>query len=453
MDTKLAEILSNAIETQRQAMLDAADYIWKHPETGFKEWSATEYLSNKFRSLGYEIHAPKDIPGFYCDIDTGRSGPKVLIIGELDALTVPGHPACDKDTNAVHACGHHAQTSALLGIAGALKQPHVLDMLSGSIRLMAVPAEELIELEERQAMKKQGKIHYMGGKAEFMHRGYMDDCSIAILVHTMAHPKPLIYLIGGSNGCLLKSAKYIGRAAHAGTSPEDGINALNAAMAGLNAVNSQRETFRDTDHVRFHYIMTKGGSLVNTVPDDVRFESYVRASSTKSLIEVNKKINRALAASAAAFSANLEIDDQPGYLPLENDLTLSQIAADVVRSQFGEEHLMMDLSCIMGGCTDMGDMSAVMPSIQACITGASGQAHGPNFAITSPQTAIIDSARFQLLLAGSLLENGAANANLVVSHSKPIFKTKQEYFKAVDSLSNHFEAVSYPDSNTAVIKY
>ena len=44
--------------------------------------------------------------------------------------------------------------------------------------------------------------------------------------------------------------KYTGREAHAGASPETGINALNAAMIGLMSIHAQRETFRDQDHIR-----------------------------------------------------------------------------------------------------------------------------------------------------------------------------------------------------------
>ena len=42
-----------------------------------------------------------------------------------------------------HACGHHAQGAALLGLAAALREANVLDGLCGRIRLCAVPAEEL----------------------------------------------------------------------------------------------------------------------------------------------------------------------------------------------------------------------------------------------------------------------------------------------------------------------
>ena len=87
----------------------------------------------------------------------------------MDGLIVRSHPAADPKTGAVHACGHCGQGAALLGIAAALKEPGALDGLSGSIRLMIVPAEEMIQLGFREELRQKGIVGYMGGKVEFMH--------------------------------------------------------------------------------------------------------------------------------------------------------------------------------------------------------------------------------------------------------------------------------------------
>ncbi|MBQ1173651.1 MAG: hypothetical protein IIX58_00530, partial [Alistipes sp.] len=79
---------------------------------------------------------------------------------------------CDPETGAVHSCGHHAQCAALLGIAAALTEKGILDDLSGKIRLCAVPAEELLEIEFRSKLRAEGTIKYMGGKSEFLHPHY-----------------------------------------------------------------------------------------------------------------------------------------------------------------------------------------------------------------------------------------------------------------------------------------
>ena len=243
MQTKLYETL---VDKHREEILAAEDYIWRHPETGFREWKTTAYMQDVFEKAGYTLVKAGDIPGFYTDIETGRPGPKLLIMAELDALSAPNHvQAVD---GCAHACGHHAQCAAMAGIALALKEPGALDGLSGSVRLMCVPAEELIELDFRDGLRRAGVIHYLGGKTEFMHRGYMDGVDLAFLFHTSTRTDCDFDCHYGQNGCIAKTVRYEGVAAHAGGSPEKGVNALYAASLGLQGINAIRETLRDDDH-------------------------------------------------------------------------------------------------------------------------------------------------------------------------------------------------------------
>ena len=110
-----------AVEKHRELITNAEAWLWKHPETGFREWKSHEYLKNEFIKLGYSLREAGNIPGFWTDVDTGRPGPTVAVFGEMDSLIVPTHPECDPETGAVHACGHHCQCAALLGVAAGLK--------------------------------------------------------------------------------------------------------------------------------------------------------------------------------------------------------------------------------------------------------------------------------------------------------------------------------------------
>ena len=64
----------------------------------------------------------------------------------------------------------------------ALTELGMLDSLCGKIRLCAVPAEELLEIEYRSELKAQGKIKYFGGKSEFLSGGYFDGVNLAFMV-------------------------------------------------------------------------------------------------------------------------------------------------------------------------------------------------------------------------------------------------------------------------------
>ena len=129
------QTIINAVDKHRQLILDAERYIWKNPETGYKEFKTSAYLEKHFRELGYDLVMADGITGFYTVLDTGRPGPEVLVLGEMDSIICPSHPESDPETGAVHSCGHNAQCAALVGVAAALKEPEVLNRLSGRIRL------------------------------------------------------------------------------------------------------------------------------------------------------------------------------------------------------------------------------------------------------------------------------------------------------------------------------
>ena len=302
----MKDIIS-AVEKHRKLILDAERHIWANPETGFKEIKTSKYMSDKFQELGYDITFADGITGFYTVIDTGREGPEILILGELDSIICPQHPESDPETGAVHSCGHNAQCAALLGIAAALKEPGIIDKFCGKIRLCAVPAEELLEIEFRNKLKEEGKIKYLGGKSEFLYRGYFDNVDIAFMVHTSSSFASNL----GSVGCIAKKITYKGVSAHAGGSPWNGKNALYAATCGINAINAIRETFKEADRVRVHPIITNGGVMVNAIPATTQLESYVRGDNFDAIIQTNNKVNRALCGAALSVGTNIDITDIP----------------------------------------------------------------------------------------------------------------------------------------------
>ena len=438
------------VEKHRQLILDALDYIWANPEIGYKEWKTHAYLKAAFEKLGYRLTEAGNIPGFVTTLDTGRPGPTVLVFGEMDGLIIPDHPDADPQTGAVHACGHCCQVAALLGLAAALKEPGALDEMSGKIMLCAVPAEELIDLEGRMQMRKDGIIKYFGGKPEFMYRGLLDGADLAFMVHTNNTGSATGGCNGGSNGMIAKTVTFEGRSSHAGGSPHMGINALYAANVALSAINALRETFRDKEHIRVHPIITCGGSSVNAIPDKVTLESYIRGASMESIAQVNHKVNRAIAASAAALGANAQITDLPGYWPRTYPDAFVRLYAEAAG------HVVEFKNNPAGwgtGCSDMGDICAVMPALHPYIGGASGNAHGVNYKVTDPDTACVKSAQCQLLALKLLLENGAEKAKDIVANYEPAMKSKEEYFAFVDSLDMDKKTVIYQEDGKVTLDF
>ena len=449
---KPLETLVKNAEKHRKLVFDAHDYIWEHAESGFREWETCAYLEKQFEALGYTLTKAGNIPGFYTDLDTGRPGPKVLVMGEMDGLIIPAHPQARKDTGCVHACGHHCQSAALLGVAAALKEPGVLEGLSGSIRLMAVPAEEVVEFEFREELRRQGVIRYFGGKQEFLSRGYMKGCDLALMVHTSyGEDGDFEPANRGDNGCVFKNATFHGKAAHAGFAPYRGVNALYAANLALNAVNALRETFREEDYIRTHPIITSGGSIVNAIPSVVTVENQVRAANMKSLVATNEKVNRAMAGAAAAMGARLTITDRTGYAPLHTDQRLSELFCQAA-GMLDPEHPIAPNPMWSTGCTDMGDVSCLMPAVHPYCRGAAGPAHSDDYRIASVEKACLNSVKVQLILLELLLENGAAEARAIVDSYTPVYDSVDAYLHDLDRLMIDKDAVTYQDDGTVLLR-
>jgi len=439
--------LKQAVEQHKQLILDAYDYIWQHPETGYREVETSKYLEDAFEKLGYELIKAENIPGFYTVIDTGRPGPEVLVLGEMDALICPGHPNANPETGAVHCCGHGAQCAALLGIAAALKEPGILDALSGRIRLCAVPAEELIEIEYRLELKKQGKIRYMGGKPEFLYRGYFDGVDLAFMVHVGVEPNAFVR--DGAVGLVAKQAIYKGVSAHAGGRPWAGCNALYAANQGLAAVNAIRETFKEEDLIRVHPIITQGGSAVSAIPDQVVVESFVRGKALDVIYETNKRVNRALCGGALSLGANIDITDTPGYAPLINDISMIEVAREAWHCP---SEVPFEWKHIIGtGSTDFGDLSGLIPVVHPYVPKASGKSHGADYVIEDPEFTCVASAVWQLNMLYLLLGEGAWRGKSIVTNFKPAFPSKEEYFEYIEQFDSAGVRIEYHgDENASV---
>ena len=442
------EKIIRAVEKHRDLMLEAERYIWKHPETGYREVVTGKYMEESFRALGYELTLAGNIPGFVTELDTGREGPTVMILGELDSLICPNHKDSDPKTGYVHACGHNVQCATLLGIAAALKEDGMLEGLSGKIRLCVVPAEELIEIGYRLGLRKKGEIRYMGGKGEFLARGLFDGVDVAFMVHAASN----FGVTGGSVGCLAKTIHYKGVSAHAGGSPWNGVNALYAAMQGINAVNALRETFKEADLIRFHPIITHGGEAVNAIPERVTVETYVRGASFDAILAANKRINRALAGAALSIGAQIEIVDIPGYAPLLNDRTLAELAKSAADDIIPEENFFFHTN--MGtGSTDMGDLCCVMPVIHPYSGGITGKSHGDDYCVADTERACIKSAKFQLRLLSMLLENGGERAKQIKDNYQPLFASKEEYIAYVDAINRDGDVINYREDGSIEVKF
>ena len=108
---------------------------------------------------------------------------------------------------------------------------------------------------------------------------------------------------------------------------------------------------------------------------------------------------------------------------------------------------------IRSGCSDVGDLSSVMPMIHPYISGAVGNSHGNDYYISDPETACVSSAKVQLVFLKLLLQNGAQIAKQVIADFRPVYPSMEAYFRYMDCLNIDVQAVSYEKDGCIRLTY
>jgi amidohydrolase len=416
--TKLKTLIADAIDDECEAIVDLGRDFGKSPELGYQELKSSARVREALEALGLQCQSGIAVTGVRAEIRGTRPGPTVAVLGELDALVCRGHPDADPQTGTAHTCGHNAQVAAMWGVALGLVRSHAMSDLAGRVVFLAVPAEEYVELETRQALRRKGLVEFLGGKQEFVKLGVFDDVDMAMMVHSMPESPDRRFFVGAScNGFRAKDIRFQGVASHAGGQPEKGTNALNAATLAIMGIHAQRETFRDEDAIRVHFIVTHGGDLVNIVPDDVRMELFVRGRSLDAIRDASAKVDRALEGAAAMVGAQVLIDDLPGYLPLEQSTAMTDLFRENAAILVGKENVVQVGH--LAASTDMGDLSHIMPVLHPFCGGYEGRNHHESFRIVDETMAYVIPAKALAMTVVDLLGDGAVAGRMIVETHSP----------------------------------
>jgi amidohydrolase len=415
-----------AIDSATRDLITDAKTVYSIPELGFNEHKTAAYVQQRLQSLGFVVETGIAITGMKAVLQGAKPGPTIAVIAELDGVMVPTHPGADTETGVAHACGHHAQIGSMLGVATALSAPELRNSLAGNVVFILAPAEEFIDIQNRLALKASGDLEFLSGKQEMIRLGTFDDVDMAMMVHTSAGNGSGLLSVGGtSNAHVSHQVKYIGRSAHAAAT-DYGINALQASMLANTAINTQRETFRESDVVRVHGIISNGGASVNAVPAEVIYEGRVRAKSLEALEPIAEKIIRCYRAGALAMGASVEVQSIAGYHGLIQDPTMQKLFIENAELILGRDSIsVVGSTQTHGGSTDMGDLSMIMPVIHPYANSASGVGHGHDYLIDDYDLAVVAPAKVMAATILDLLANDAQAARQALAKNRPIMTAEQ----------------------------
>lgn len=416
------------IDVHKDQIIAFAEDIAAHPEPGYEEFCTAGKTAEVLKNLGYKVTehlARTGVKG----TKSIKEGPSLTVIGELDAIGCHSHPNANPVTGVAHACGHHAQMAAMIGCAIAMADPDVQKCLAGTVNFLAVPAEEYIDADKRARLKKEG-IEFCCGKSEMIRTGVFDDTDIALTTHVHMVPVEEDFYLGNPacNGYSAERVTVRGKAAHGAIDPWNGVNALSITISAIQMMGLMRETFREEDHVRLHNVIRKAGDVINSVPDEAIVETKVRAASLDKICEITDMVNRAYAGSAYAFGGKIEMEKLQGYMPIiprAADNALIEAADDL-----GLNYRTVQKGDFNNACTDVGDLSHLVPVVNFTFKGFEGKLHGADFKITDPEKAYILPAKLLALTVYKLLKNGGQEAKKITKSYTPVFN-KESYIQYV----------------------
>ena len=416
------------IDVHKDQIIAFAEDIAAHPEPGYEEFCTAGKTAEVLKNLGYKVTehlARTGVKG----TKSIKEGPSLTVIGELDAIGCHSHPNANPVTGVAHACGHHAQMAAMIGCAIAMADPDVQKCLAGTVNFLAVPAEEYIDADKRARLKKEG-IEFCCGKSEMIRTGVFDDTDIALTTHVHMVPVEEDFYLGNPacNGYSAERVTVRGKAAHGAIDPWNGVNALSITTSAIQMMGLMRETFREEDHVRLHNVIRKAGDVINSVPDEAIVETKVRAASLDKICEITDMVNRAYAGSAYAFGGKIEMEKLQGYMPIiprAADNALIEAADDL-----GLNYRTVQKGDFNNACTDVGDLSHLVPVVNFTFKGFEGKLHGADFKITDPEKAYILPAKLLTLTVYKLLKNGGQEAKKITKSYTPVFN-KESYIQYV----------------------
>ena len=248
------------IDQSRDRLVEISEQIWHYAEVGLRECKSARLQAEVLREYGFEVEmGVAGMPTAFV-ARWGEGGPRIGYLGEYDAL--PGlsqKPVPEKDPleegRPGHGCGHNLLGTSLMGAALGAQQAMKDHQLQGTLVYFGCPAEETLV-----------------GKAYMAREGLFDGLDAAIAWHGAEMNGAGM---GSSNAMNSMKFHFHGRTAHGGGDPWNGISALDAVELMNHGVEVLREHM--IPEARIHYVIEEGGHEPNVVPAYARSWYYVRA--------------------------------------------------------------------------------------------------------------------------------------------------------------------------------
>ena len=306
------------------------------PELGCELPETCAYVEEYLKKLGIPFQELGKAGGILAEIDTGRPGKLLCFRADMDALPVTeetGLPFASEHTGKMHACGHDAHISMLLGAAAVLMEQR--DRLSGKILLLFQSGEET-----------------MSGAKLAISEGAMDplpDAVFGIHIGSIMGAEIPSGTVIAAPGCVMASCdRFIirvrGKGCH-GSTPEKGVDPI---LAGAQIVTGLQEILSREFSGSIPKVLTVGkfqaGFAFNVIPDEAVMEGTVRAVDEAVRQQILRRIREIAVSIAAAYRAEADVEILYGAPPVVNDRSMARLAAEAAAAVTGPEHVVTQVA-------------------------------------------------------------------------------------------------------------
>ncbi|MEG1301095.1 MAG: M20 family metallopeptidase [Erysipelotrichaceae bacterium] len=333
----IEEIKNNCdiyLDSNMKELWEISKYIHSNPELAFNESKACEAMTTFLEKEGFQVKKGlgKLETAFNAEFTHEKGDTVIAVLAEYDALPGIGH-----------ACGHNLIACSALGTAIELKKIMIDANLKGTLRIIGTPAEE------------DG-----GGKIILLNSGEFENVDAVFLLH----PTSGVTRIAGE--CMSSTdfeIEFIGKSAHAGAHPEDGVNALDAATLFYSGIAMMRQQLKVNSKMSF--IFKDGGNTTSLIPDHASVLCNAYSFNYKDLHKLNMRIKMCAKGIALATGCEVNILENPGYAGrIPNEILSNHIKKELIKI---EEPIMDGMPFDYGG-EDLGDISRHIPICNLYVT-------------------------------------------------------------------------------------
>ncbi|OEF09425.1 amidohydrolase [Vibrio genomosp. F10] len=374
--------LADSVAADQQRLSQIFEHIHANPEVGFAEHNTAAIVAKELNEAGFEVHEGIAGTGVVGILKNGK-GPTVMFRADMDALPIKEqtnlpYAATEKtidadghENYAMHACGHDAHATWLIGMAKQLSER--TNEWKGTVILVAQPAEELI----------------MGATAMVNDDLYKIVPKPDVLIAGHTHPIFPEDTVGIREGIRMAGTDQIdvhfnGVGGHGSTPHATKDPVVMAAMATM---GYQTITSRMLDQSQ-PAVLTVGsiqtGSENNIIPDDATVKINLRWNRDQDrqvMIDGIKQVSDNVAQMYGVEQDKMPTYEMKGYsIPVVNAKVETKLVRQAMIDALGEDKVLTGMPATMGS-EDFHMLTSPYPDVPVVFVevGAAKQSTWDNF--------------------------------------------------------------------------